>query len=45
MELKNAKYFDCGTKASYLKTVVEHGLAHPETKDELRTYLKSLDLS
>lgn len=43
-EIKNGKYFDTGNKLEYLKTVVEFGLTHPEIKDDLRTYLKSLKL-
>lgn len=44
VELVGAKYYDCGDKVSYLKAVIDHGLAHPETGSELRAYLKSLDL-
>ena len=44
VELKNAKYYDCGSKISYLKAVVDHGLAHEDVNGELRAYLKSLKL-
>ena len=44
VELKNAKYYDCGSKLSYLKTVVDHGLTHPQTKDGLRSYIRDLSL-
>lgn len=33
-------YYDCGNKLEYLKTVVEFGLQHPETKDGFRAFLK-----
>lgn len=44
VELKNAKYYDCGNKLSYLKALVDHGLDHEETKDEFREYIKDLSL-
>lgn len=44
VELKNAKYYDCGSKISYLKAVVDHGLEHEDTNGEFRKYLKSLKL-
>ncbi len=44
VELKNAKYYDCGNKLSYLKAVIDHGLAHDDTGGELRQYLKGLKL-
>lgn len=43
-ELKNAKYYDCGSKTSYLKAVVDFGLSHKDTNGEFRDYLKSLKL-
>lgn len=43
-ELKDAKYYDCGNKLAYLKTVIDFGLTHPEINGDLRNYLKSLDL-
>lgn len=44
VEIKNAKYYDCGSKIGYLKTVVDHGLAHEDVNGEFRDYLKSLKL-
>lgn len=44
VEIKNAKYYDCGSKIGYLKTVVDHGLEHEDTNGEFRDYLKSLEL-
>ncbi len=44
VELKDAKYYDCGSKLSYLKALVDHGLEHEDTKDEFRRYLKGLEL-
>lgn len=44
VEIKDAKYYDCGSKIGYLKAVIEHGLIHPDTKDGLQEYLKSLEL-
>ena len=44
VELKNAKYYDCGSKLSYLKAVVELGLQHPSVNGEFRSYLKGLEL-
>jgi len=44
VEIKNGKYYDCGSKAGYLKTVIDIGLKHPDVNAELTDYLKSLDL-
>jgi UTP--glucose-1-phosphate uridylyltransferase len=44
VELKNAKYYDCGSKISYLRAVVDHGLAHEDTNGEFKKYLKSLEI-
>ena len=44
VEIKNAKYYDCGSKVGYLKTVVDHGLANKDVNGEFRKYLKSLKL-
>ena len=44
VELKNARYYDCGSKISYLKTVVDHGLMNEDVNGEFRDYLKSLKL-
>lgn len=34
--------YDIGSKIGFLETSIEFGLEHPETKDELRAYLKQL---
>lgn len=44
VELKNAKYYDCGSKVGYLKAVVDFGLLHEDTNGDFREYLKSLKL-
>lgn len=44
VELKNAKYYDCGSKVSYLKAVVDIGLSHPKIGKEFREYLSALKL-
>lgn len=36
------KRYDIGSKIGFLTTSIEFGLEHPETKDELRTYLMQL---
>jgi UTP--glucose-1-phosphate uridylyltransferase len=35
--------YDCGGKLGYLKATVAYGLAHPETGEEFRKYLKGLN--
>ncbi|MBX4191749.1 MAG: UTP--glucose-1-phosphate uridylyltransferase GalU [Candidatus Doudnabacteria bacterium] len=42
LELKDAKYYDCGNKLEYLKTVVEFGLKHDDLRDEFAKYLKNI---
>jgi UTP--glucose-1-phosphate uridylyltransferase len=42
LELKNAKYYDCGNKLEYLKTVVEFGLKHEDLREEFAKYLKNI---
>jgi UTP--glucose-1-phosphate uridylyltransferase len=44
LEVKNAKYYDCGNKVEYLKANIEFGLRHPETSEGLTEYLKNLSL-
>lgn len=34
--------YDIGSKIGFLETSIEFGLEHPETKDELRQYIKNL---
>lgn len=43
-EMKGCKHYDCGTKLSYLKTVVELALQHEEFNGEFATFLKNLRL-
>jgi UTP--glucose-1-phosphate uridylyltransferase len=38
----DGKYYDCGNKLEYLKTVVEFGLKHEDLKDGFSEYLKNL---
>lgn len=40
-EFKGRRY-DIGSKIGFLETSIEFGLEHPETKDELRQYIKDL---
>lgn len=40
-EYKGHRY-DVGNKFGWIKTNIEYGLKHPETKDELREYIKDL---
>lgn len=44
LEIKNGKYFDCGSKIGYLEAVVEFGLKHEGVNGEFRNFLKSLKL-
>ncbi len=43
-EIKNGKYYDTGDKLEYLKTVIEFALERGEFSEELRKYLKTLNL-
>lgn len=38
----NKKRYDVGNKLGYMDMSINYGLSHPETKDELVTYLKKL---
>ncbi|MCL2538726.1 MAG: UTP--glucose-1-phosphate uridylyltransferase [Oscillospiraceae bacterium] len=38
------KRYDIGNKFGYLRAQIEVGLSHPETGEELRAYLKSLEM-
>lgn len=42
LEIQNGTYYDCGNKLDYLKTVVEFGLTHPDTKDGFAAFIKGL---
>ncbi|MBI2327958.1 UTP--glucose-1-phosphate uridylyltransferase GalU [Candidatus Curtissbacteria bacterium] len=44
VELKDAKYYDCGSKIGYLRAVVDFALEHEDTNGEFRNYLKGLEL-
>lgn len=41
-EVTSSKYYDTGNKIEYLKTVVDFGLRHDNTRHEFRTYLRSI---
>lgn len=43
-EIVGGKHYDCGTKLSYLKTVVEIALQHKEFNGKFAEYLKNLQL-
>lgn len=38
----DGKYYDCGNKLEYLKTVVEFALKHEDLKDDFGNFLKTL---
>jgi UTP--glucose-1-phosphate uridylyltransferase len=42
LELKDAKYYDCGNKLEYLKAVVEFGLKHDDLREQFAKYLKNI---
>jgi UTP--glucose-1-phosphate uridylyltransferase len=42
IEIKNAKYFDCGNKLEYLKTVVEFGIKDNEVGEDFANWLAQL---
>ncbi len=42
VEIKNGRYYDCGNKLEYLKTVVEFGLKHDDLREDFAAFLKSL---
>ncbi len=44
LEIKNGRYYDCGNKLEYLKTVVEFALKHEELKQDFAEYLKKLKI-
>ncbi len=43
-EIKNGKYYDCGSKLGYLEAIVDFGLAHEKIGDKFREYLKNLEV-
>ena len=42
LEIQNARWYDCGDKLEYLKTVVEFGLKHEDLREDFSQYLKNL---
>jgi len=42
--IENGRYYDTGNKFEYMKTVIEFALQHEETRDEIKKFLKSLNL-
>lgn len=40
----DGKWLDTGTKLNFMKAAIHLGLKHPEIKDDLKSYLKSLKL-
>ncbi|MFZ3073743.1 MAG: UTP--glucose-1-phosphate uridylyltransferase [Minisyncoccales bacterium] len=44
-EIKNGKYYDTGNKTEYLKTVIEFALNHPDYSEDIRKYIKNLNLN
>lgn len=42
LEIKNGKYFDCGSQLGYLKTVVEFGLRNENINGEFKKFLQGL---
>lgn len=44
LKIKDGKYYDCGSKLGYLKTVVEMGLKNEDLNGEFKEYLKNLQL-
>lgn len=43
-EIKNSKYYDTGNKTEYLKTVIDFAIQHPDFKEEIKNYIKKLNL-
>ena len=43
-EIKNGRYYDTGNKLEYLKTVIDFALLSPDFAEELRKYLKNLEI-
>jgi len=40
VEIRDSIYYDTGNKLSYLKTVIDFALGHPEFGDKIKEYLK-----
>jgi len=43
-EIEGGKFYDCGNKLEYVKTMVEFALEHPEIKKDFKKYLKNLTI-
>ncbi|MFA5099168.1 MAG: UTP--glucose-1-phosphate uridylyltransferase [Candidatus Paceibacterota bacterium] len=43
-EIENGNYYDAGNKLTYLKTIIDLALKHPEVKTDFKKYLKNLKL-
>lgn len=41
-QICSGQRYDVGDKLGYMKFMIKHGLTHPETKDGLKEYIKSL---
>jgi UTP--glucose-1-phosphate uridylyltransferase len=44
VEIQGGKWYDCGNKLEYLKTVVEYGLKHDDLKEDFAEYLKKIKI-
>ncbi len=44
VKIAGGKFYDCGNKLEYLKTVVEFGLRHEDLREEFGEYLKKLKI-
>lgn len=44
LEIKDAHYFDTGSKLEYMKTITEFALKHPDVNGPFRDFLKTLKL-
>ena len=45
MKMFFLNFFDCRNKLGFLKATIEYGLHHGELSEDLKDYLKNLDLS
>ncbi|MDR0588467.1 MAG: UTP--glucose-1-phosphate uridylyltransferase GalU [Burkholderiales bacterium] len=41
----DGRRYDCGDKSGYLEATVDYGLAHPETGERFKRFLKTLNIS
>lgn len=42
VKIKNGRYYDCGNKLDYIKTIIDLALRNPEMGSELKHYLATL---